>query len=236
MTSDISRRSLAKGAAWAAPAVLATAAVPAYAASCGQVAIRYGGGIGYSFGTIGSTSTNQQLSLGGNVWVDNLPTGVTVTSMTYTFWIQNRDGQDSPGSGAFYVKNRTSDRASQNISAMPWTPTAGSGFSNSAYSTVNLATHTFSNGATAQAWDLNLTWNASRDSNISSRYTTTANGCRTFDSGASGRFRVNYTGVHGPTSLGNTNEYVRGETRITITLSDGRVLNYVSQTTDIVPR
>lgn len=33
MTNNISRRSLAKGAAWAAPAVVATAAVPAYAAS-----------------------------------------------------------------------------------------------------------------------------------------------------------------------------------------------------------
>lgn len=34
MTENINRRSLAKGAAWAAPAVLATAAMPAYAASC----------------------------------------------------------------------------------------------------------------------------------------------------------------------------------------------------------
>lgn len=33
MSTDISRRSIAKGAAWATPAVLATVAVPAYAAS-----------------------------------------------------------------------------------------------------------------------------------------------------------------------------------------------------------
>lgn len=39
MTHDISRRSLAKGAAWAAPAVAATAAVPAYAASSSAVTI-----------------------------------------------------------------------------------------------------------------------------------------------------------------------------------------------------
>lgn len=33
MTHDFSRRTLAKGAAWAAPVVVASAAVPAYAAS-----------------------------------------------------------------------------------------------------------------------------------------------------------------------------------------------------------
>lgn len=45
----INRRSLAKGAAWAAPAVLATAAMPAYAASmCGDGPFVYrSGGIRY---------------------------------------------------------------------------------------------------------------------------------------------------------------------------------------------
>ena len=33
MTHNVSRRTLAKGAAWAAPAVVATTAIPAYAAS-----------------------------------------------------------------------------------------------------------------------------------------------------------------------------------------------------------
>lgn len=234
MSTDISRRSLAKGASWAAPIVVSTALVPAYAASlCGLPTVRFSGGPSYRFGAIGSPSTEQTLGLGGQLWVDNLPAGVTVTNIEYVFWVQNRIGQDSPGPGAFYVLNKTSNRASQSISAMPWSPTAGSGFANTAFSTVNLVNHTFTDGFTAQAWDLHMTWSAS--SNRLNSYTETSTGCRTFDTGKSGRFEVIYTGVKGPTSFGNTNEYVRADCHITVTLSNGTVLKYATQTAVFYP-
>ncbi|MEX3611008.1 hypothetical protein VVR12_08165 [Rothia sp. LK2588] len=115
---------------------------------------------------------------------------------------------------------------------MPWTPTAGSGFSSTASSTSNLVSHTYGNGATAQSWDLNMTWSAAADR--LKQYTPTTSGCQNFTTGPSGKFAVTYTGVAGPTSLGNTSQYVRGEVLIVVTLSDGRVLNYRTQTTEIV--
>lgn len=40
-TSAVSRRALAKGAAWAAPAIIAASAAPAYAVSPGKIDVRY---------------------------------------------------------------------------------------------------------------------------------------------------------------------------------------------------
>ena len=75
MTTNISRRPLAKGAAWSSPVVLASAASPAYAASPSQLGIqdglfvstRYNGGyVGYqgsnNTGTINPTSPSVYLA------------------------------------------------------------------------------------------------------------------------------------------------------------------------------
>lgn len=77
-----------------------------------------------------------------------------------------------------------------------------------------------------------MTWSAAADR--LKQYTPTTSGCQNFTTGPSGKFAVTYTGVAGPTSLGNTSQYVRGEVLIVVTLSDGRVLNYRTQTTEIV--
>lgn len=234
MTDNVSRRSLVKGASWAAPVVVSTALVPAYAASmCGEPGVRFSGGPYYNFGAVGSASTTQRLSVGGQTWVDNLPVGVTVTSIDYVFWIQNRIGQDSYGPGAFYVKNGTSNRATQNISAMPWTPTAGSGFASTVSSTSNLVDHTFSDGYTGPSWDLRMTWTAG--ANRLNSYTSTTIGCQTFDSGPSGRFEVVYSGVKGIPALTDSNAYVRADSHITIRLSNGTVLQYESRTAIVRP-
>ncbi len=237
MSSNISRRALAKGAAWAAPAVLATAAVPAYAASmCGVPRLRYGGGIDYKFGTIGSTSTTQTLTLGSRVYVDNLPQGVTVSDFKITYWVQNRIGQQSPGPGIFWIGNVSSSYYGQNMSALRWTPTAGSGFSPTATNTQNLVNHTYSNGTSGQSWDLNLTWSAAQNRQNSYTASATNPSCRTFDSGESGSFVIQYNGVVGPTSLGNQNQYVRADVHIQATLSNGQVLTYTSSTAQFYPR
>lgn len=231
MTHQISRRSLAKGAAWAAPAVLATATVPAYAASRCQPTLSFSGGLTYNWGTLGSSSTNQQLQLGGQTYVNNLPAGVTVTSISYTFWVQNRIGQTSSGPGAFYVGNTTSDRKTQTFTAMPWTPTAGSGFSSTASSTANLVNHTYSNGQTAQSWDLNMNWTAAQDT---LKQYSTSGSCQNFTTGPSSKFIVNYTGVTGITSLNDPNRAILSDVTIKVTLSDGQVLTHVTNTTTTI--
>lgn len=70
-SAGVSRRSLAKGAAWAAPAVLATAAVPAYAASRPGTSTSTRGVYFHAFKfrtATNCTSTNPQTG-----FIDNLP-------------------------------------------------------------------------------------------------------------------------------------------------------------------
>lgn len=239
MTDRISRRSLAKGAAWAAPVVASTALVPAYAASmCPPIGVAFGGGPAYSFGEIGASRTDQGLTLGGRTWVYNLPTGVTVSSIEYVFWVQNRIGNESSGPGAFYVHHPSSSRKDQGLNAMPWTPTSGSGFAPTASSTVNQGmqggTHTFMDGTVAPAWNLRMNWTADRYQ--TDPYSVDSSGCRTFDTGSSGRFGVTYRDVVATPSTTDSNAYVRAEAFVTIRLSDGRVLNYRSQTSVVYPR
>lgn len=228
MTDNVSRRSLVKGASWAAPVVVSTALVPAYAASMCDTRVGFGGGLYYNFGTLGADTTTQKLSVGGATRVFDLPAGVTVTRIEYVFWIQNRLNEGSYGPGAYYVENGASNRKPEGKSAMTWTPTAGSGFANTVSSTSNLVRHTFSDGFTAPAWDLRMTWTP--DANILNVYTEKSTGCRDFDTGSSGRFWVEYSGIKAAPSLSDPNVYVRGDAHITVRLSDGRVFNYKSQT------
>lgn len=60
MSSNISRRTLVKGTAWATPAVVATAAVPAYAAStqC-KASTSVLLGFSYDWGNYPGGTTNQ---------------------------------------------------------------------------------------------------------------------------------------------------------------------------------
>ncbi|GGH61441.1 hypothetical protein [Rothia aerolata] len=232
-STQVQRRTVVKGAAWAAPLVVASATVPAYAASRCVTSTRFSGGNTYNWGTYNSPTgrTNQTLTLGGQFYINDLPADVTVTKITYEFWTENRVGQDSPGPGAFYVKNVRSDRYNQPSNAMPWTPTAGSGFANTTSTTANLVNHTYQSGSTAQSWNLIMTWDASRDSNISSRYTassTGSTGCRNFTTGPSSRFVVNYSNVVASGSANSPSTSIKGETIITVQLSNGETLRHVA--------
>lgn len=226
----VSRRSVATGLAWAAPAIAATAAAPAFAASSCAPTLRFSGGLTYSWGTVGSTSTTQALEIGGQTYVYGLPAGVTVTTVTYEFWVMNRIGQQSPGPGAFWMGNTTSDKKGTCTTSgctAAWTPTAGSGFAPTVTNTANLLNKVYPDGTTRASWDLNMRRDASRDANIADNYTTTSAGCRDFTTGPSSRFPITDTGVVGPTSEpgGAVDSYVT----ITATLSNGQVLTAVVQ-------
>lgn len=60
MTTTVSRRAVAKGAAWGAPIVLASATIPAYAASQNKLGIQYGVYVStqYNGGYVGYASSN----------------------------------------------------------------------------------------------------------------------------------------------------------------------------------
>lgn len=95
-----SRRNLVKGAAWAAPAVVATSAVPAYAASrCPAASIFSQGVVTYSWGVapytgphpVNPTGTTTQTFTAFGVVGGNLPAGAVITKIEYEYWVQQRD-------------------------------------------------------------------------------------------------------------------------------------------------
>lgn len=97
----LNRRSLAKGAAWAAPVVAASAAVPAYAASpvCNPVT-QVQQRIFYDYGTIsgfGGTS-NPRLEITDTLaQITYLPRGVYLTKFVEIVWWEQRDSARTRG-------------------------------------------------------------------------------------------------------------------------------------------
>ena len=88
------RRSIVKGAAWAAPAVLATATIPAYAASMPALN-------GWVLNTTScSSSTRMTYTINGQgnypdrgLWVSNAPASATIGTTKITQYISNAAGQ-----------------------------------------------------------------------------------------------------------------------------------------------
>lgn len=85
MNSNVSRRNLAKGAAWATPIVAATAAIPAYAASsttppvtsCGD---QYAPDLYFTNGPLAASSTQTQLRQSVGTSCYSIPVGTVVTA------------------------------------------------------------------------------------------------------------------------------------------------------------
>lgn len=243
------RRTLVKGAAWAAPAVIASTTVPTYAASRCTTTTHFSGGAAYNWGTVfdPNKTTTQILTLGGQFTINNLPSDVTVTSIKYEFWTSNRIDQKSSGPGIFWIGNPSTQYSSYAVGSsstrpIPWTesvtgytsanggtPTPGSGFVPVVQSTQNLVNHEYPSGAVERSWNLIMTWEASRDSNIASRYTSSSTSdCRNFTTGPSARFPIVYSNVVPPASPNNVNSTYKGETLITVTLSNGQTLTHRS--------
>lgn len=225
----ISRRSVAKGAAWAVPTLTVAAGAPAVAASgpC-TTAIDFSGGITYNWGSASSTpgaTTNQVFTSGGQTTLTGLPSGVTVTKVTYKWWIENRQGQNVPGPGIYFPGNTTSTvKTSCSGSTCNLAGSGTGGWSSSITTTSNLTNVTYPDGTSRPSWDLNYTWTAG---NGAGTYTTDANGCRTFTTGPSGRLTINYNGVTAPQNgtTPNANEFLT----VTATLSNGQTVTYTSQ-------
>lgn len=224
-THPVSRRSLARGVAWAAPVIVAASAVPAYAASACTPTLRISGGLIYRWGTIGSSSTTQSLDAGAQTYVDNLPAGVTVTRVSYQWWIANRIGQTSAGPGAFWVGNGTSSRNGENYNAMRYTPGSGTAWRNTVSNTQNLAGTEFPDGVTRDAWDLNFLWTAGTNGS-NGTYTNDATGCRDFTTGPSGRFAITYTDVKAPRTCPSPEGRMPNFVKVTATLSNGQELTF----------
>lgn len=98
--SQQSRRSIVKGAAWAAPAVLATATIPAYAASMPAL----DGWLTNILGRCsrdwwsGASSTTYTINGQGNypdrgLWVSNAPASAKIGATKITQYISNTAGQ-----------------------------------------------------------------------------------------------------------------------------------------------
>lgn len=221
----LTRRTLAKGAAWSVPVIAVASAAPALAASpyC-DPDIKWGGGIYYDYGSIvadwqAGSSTNQTLSLGGRTRVLGLPQGVRVTDIKYTFWIENRQGQSSSGPGIFWIGNPTSNlygTCTSSKCSVLWDPQHTPPLDPKKFPTTQPSQVSqgptpnsgFSTTVTNTVNNIDKTYPdgsvvKSFDVNMTwsaardsvATYNTEATGCQTFDSGSSSRFPVYYTGV-----------------------------------------
>lgn len=236
MQDTPSRRTLAKGAAWSIPAVAAASTVPAFAASGCTPTASFSGGFQYDFGYKSNATSNQQVGMGGEVFVQNLPAGVTVKSITQQWFIQNHIGQTSRGDGAFFLGNSSTNyyKSGQCTAvgctvtwvAQPPANTGGknfatapaAGWTNKVTNTQNLKDTVFPNGKTYPAWDAILTW---APGSGSESYTNVSGGCRNFQSGDNaGYFGVTYTNIPTVPTGGQINAYVH----IVVTLSNGQQL------------
>lgn len=230
----VTRRTIMTGTAWAVPAVTVAASAPALAASGCVPTLRASLGTTYDYGTIYSTAgnkTDQQLQLGGQTYVDNLPAGVTVTKITYQFWFQAR-ATGTTGPGAFWMGDATSDKSGScgsGACSVTWTPTAGSGFSPIVTSTSRSTSVTYPDGTARPSWDANMSWNAST---APGTYSAAASGCQNFTTGPSSRLTVNYRNVSALSTadVNNGKKGTQTYVKVTATLSDGTTLSRDYQT------
>lgn len=232
MTTPISRRSVARGAAWSIPAIAVAGAAPAMAASnCGAPTPRVMGGVIYDWGTVGVATTNQSLNVGAQTYVDNLPAGVTVTKVTYDYWFQLRNGQTSSGPGIFWVGNTTSNRKSScgTSTCSNMTYSYGSAGWQPVTSTSRNTTITHTSGPLA-SWNLHFEWRAG--SGAGSYTAVAGTTCQNFTTGPSGRFITTYTGVPALSTCGTAEGGLSYVQNIVITLSNGQTLTYQVNSTD----
>lgn len=240
----IPRRTVMKQAAWAVPIVAVAAAAPAVAASTRpQPTLLYSGGTQYHWGTRSTITqkTVQVLNLGaGQVTVNDLPAGTTVTSITIRQSIERREGQTSRGPGALFAANpsatfagqtsgftpsdvpeakmnNTMDgNASYNIAAIY--PVKGSGFDPKIQASNPGTSITWADGITTNAWHLTYEWSAARNQ-LTNLYSGTGD-ARSFTTGSSGRYNITYRDVNNAPAI----SHVHSRSEITAHLSDGTTL------------
>lgn len=246
--TTLNRRSLAKGAAWAAPVVAASAAVPAYAASpvCEPV-VQIGQRIFYDYGTIsalGGTS-NPRLEITDTLaQVTFLPKGVYLTKFVQIVWWEQRDSANMRG-----VWPMSDSRASIAYNGNCTNNTCG--WSDLTFYQKDV-TKTTQSGARRKMWSAGLSWTAVGNSSAPVNFNyggPTASGCyqmRTREADtlapataptASG-YLVNYTGMpnvygwSGAKSPNAQHEYYQWEWYF---LSNGQVIAKSNNPNDPAP-
>lgn len=223
----VSRRTLARGAAWAAPAIAATAAVPAYAASRCTPELSQYGGIEVQWGTLDSRyQTSRSLYLSAGTKVTNIPENVTVTKVVHHWYIQ-ASASDGSAPGLPWIGDSKSSRAREaQRNVINHTPgsTGWSRIVTTSTSSVSREYQGFQNwdGNSYNFWDLTFTWEPVNGSK--GNYTTDSAGCRSFDTGDSGTLFVQYTRLPSLTSNQCSSEidgHLRYVNEMTVHFSDG---------------
>ena len=241
MGTNISRRTLAKGSAWATPAVIASTHIPAYAASrCPEPVLIPASSVYYDWGTISNvadpktSTTNQYLYASAGFQITGLPLGVTVEKATYTQWIETRQpGSRMPGafwpgntSGAYFSNNGSCSGDSCNFVYSGNSMAAGW---NRLVTSHGPTPHTFpaDPGTSRTGWNIEYTFDGSSGAGT---YQGSTECGVTFVSGRTGPSAsqalpplvATYPNV---LRLGSRDMYyIYYHTHVEVTLSDGRVI------------
>lgn len=254
LPQGLSRRSVARGAAWSVPLIAATTSVSAYAASSACIpTISYNGDIRYHWGQRyrrheGQGRTTQVLQTGaGSVSIYNLPAGVTVSSIVIDIFVQRRQGQHSEGPGVLSPANRAATFSGQTGGFRPqdyrdsWmnkTTDQDQNYNVSdRYPAINSGFDPFvtlsnpPDGIPTQWSDGSVSpgWKleyqwSARRNRLQNRYTGAPGGCRNFSTGWSGQYNVTYQGMTQVPFEGGTPRAPFARAEVRATLSDGRVL------------
>lgn len=101
MNNHLSRRALTKGAAWAAPVVLASAAIPAYAASTRQMSLEGSGRITKNTNWAGTETDGLKnykiYTTDPGYYVEGTQAGDTIDNFRITIWLAGPNAIFSPG-------------------------------------------------------------------------------------------------------------------------------------------
>lgn len=178
MSTSLTRRQVAKGAAWAAPVIAATAAVPAYASSntCRLDVLAAGA----TFFDYGERNIDQATNLtdgyvevdDGRVRIIGLNDGETVTSISYSIQVENANASRTAGNNQGFDDPNTSTIEINDAGL-------GDGWQLDGGDPTQPTTTTLQDGSTRE-YDMWTIW-FSNTSNPGT-YSTDANGCNVFDS------------------------------------------------------
>ncbi|SIL36179.1 Uncharacterised protein [Mycobacteroides abscessus subsp. abscessus] len=178
MSPSLTRRQVAKGAVWATPVVVATAAVPAYAGSKNICTLDAGASLntGFEYGDkvvdANTNRTTEYFTLdGGGMDVYGLDADETVTSLSVTLSVENANSTRTAGNNQGF-DDPTQNTVNVDDSGLGpgWTQTSAA---RARTTTINLE----GGGTTTRnMWSVTFT----NDPLSSGSYSTDANGCKTF--------------------------------------------------------
>lgn len=201
--SHLSRRTLVKGAAWAAPAVAVSATVPAYAASPSQCGgVKFDSYIHIIDGVPGRTGQTAYAWFAFGTMEISIPEGRTVKSATAGFWMEKHSGNNDGSNRGFVSPSNPSMKyysevggrrgplanIAPNTTANFWHHRAnlrrdtssgiGPGYN---FTYLGESAQTWDDGTTTTGWGMQTTWTSGLDNRASdANYSAPAGGCKTF--------------------------------------------------------